>query len=108
MNDFEKDELLQVLKRCWKDIPKNSLSQALSEASLSAKTVRNFLDGVEYYMMCKNSTLADFQKIVKVLNECGITLLTRDHVIKHHDGKYDLSILMSQKEYDLVVSVSNK
>lgn len=108
MNDFEKNELLKVLKLCWKDIPKKSLSEALSEASLSAKTVRNFLDGVEYYMLCKNSTLAYFQKVVKVLNECGITLLTRDHVIKHHDGGYNLSVLMSKKEYDLVVSSSNK
>ena len=40
MNIFIENDLLQVLKNCWTEIPKEVLAEAVSKANLSDEEIR--------------------------------------------------------------------
>lgn len=44
MNIYIEDDLLQVLKNCWTEIPKEVLAEAVSKANLSDEEIRAFND----------------------------------------------------------------
>ena len=46
MNIYIEDDLLQVLKNCWTEIPKEVLAEAVSKANLSDEEIRALFIGV--------------------------------------------------------------
>lgn len=89
MNIYIEDDLLQVLKNCWTEIPKEVLAEAVSKANLSDEEIRAFLSlsdtdvgedphplpvyaSVPYDQGCMHETIP----LLVILQFPGITVLT--------------------------------
>ena len=74
MNIYIEDDLLQVLKNCWTEIPKEVLAEAVSKANLSDEEIRAFINGVKPETVCMNVDNNGLKRNIRFLEKCEISL----------------------------------
>lgn len=99
MNIFIENDLLQVLKNCWTEIPKEVLAEAVSKANLSDEEIRAFINGVKLETVCTNVDNNGLKRNIRFLEKCEIFLENHDYVLEVHNGFYDLTVSMTSMEY---------
>lgn len=99
MNIYIEDDLLQVLKNCWTEIPKEVLAEAVSKANLSDEEIRAFINGVKPETVCMNVDNNGLKRNIRFLEKCEISLKNHDYVKEFHNGLYNLTVSMTSMEY---------